>query len=70
MTVEKFILIVSTVFDKNEKVHKWLIFGQFRLFLESQPYDINVIAHNGPPLIEKWLSKVSFESLRQFVKKM
>ena len=70
MTVENSVRTASTVFEKNEKVHKWLFFGQFRLFLESQPYDINVIAHIGPPLSEKWLSKVSFESLRQFLKKI
>ena len=69
MTVENSVRIASTVFEKNEKVHKWVFFGQFRLFLESQPYAINVIAHIGPPLSEKWLSKVSFESLRQFLKK-
>ena len=69
MTVENSVRIASTVFEKNEKVHKWVFFGQFRLFLESQPYAINVIAHIGPPLSEKWLSKVSFESLQQFLKK-
>ena len=57
MTVENSVRIASTVFEKNEKVHKRLFFGQFRLFLESQPYDINVIAHIGPPLSEKGLSK-------------
>ena len=68
MTVENSVRIATTVFEKNEKVHKWLFFGQFRLFLESQLYDINVIAHTGPPLSVKWLSKISFESLRQFLK--
>ena len=48
MTVENFVRIVLTVFEKIEKVHNWLFFGQFRLFLESQPYD-TVIAHTGPP---------------------
>ena len=70
MTVENFVRIASTVFEKIDKIHNWLFFGQFRLFLESQPYDINVIAHIGPPLSVKWLSKRSFESLRQFLKKM
>ena len=55
MTVEIFVQIMSTVFDKIEKLHKWLFLGQFRLFLESQLYDINVIAHIGPPLSVKWL---------------
>ena len=49
MTVENFVRIVLTVFEKIEKVHNWLFFGQFRLFLESQPNDTNVIAHIGPP---------------------
>ena len=70
MTVKNSVRIASTVFEKNEKVHKWLFFGQFRLFLESQPCDINVIAQIGPPLSVKWLSKFSFESLRQFLKKI
>ena len=70
MTVKNSVRIASTVFEKNEKVHKWLFFGQFRLFLESQPYDINVIALIGPSLGEKGVSKVSFESLRQFWKKI
>ena len=70
MTVERFVRIVSTVFDKFEQIHKWLFLGQFRLFLESQPYDISVIAHIGPSLSEKGLSKISFESLRQFLKKI
>ena len=68
MTVENSVRIATTVFEKKEKVHKWLFFGQFRQFLESQPYDINVIAHTSPPLSVKWLSKISFESLRQFLK--
>ena len=68
MTVERFVRIVSTVFDKFEKVHKWLFLGQFRLFLESQPYDVDLIAHIGPPHSVKWLEKVSFESLGQFLK--
>ena len=70
MTVERFVRIVSTVFDKFEKVHKWLFLGQFRLFLESQPYDVDLIAHIGPPQSVKWLAKVSFESLRQFLKNL
>ena len=49
MTVENFVRMVLTVFEKIEIVHNWLIFGQFRQFLESQPYDIDVIAHIGPP---------------------
>ena len=69
MTVENFVRMVLTVFEKSEKLDNWLFFGQFRLFLESQLYDINVIAHIGPPYKVKWLSKFSFESLRQFLEK-
>ena len=69
MTVGRFVRIVSTVFDKFEKVHKWLFLGQFRLFLESQPYDVDLIAHICPPHSVKLLEKVSIESLRQFLKK-
>ena len=70
MDGEKFVQVVTTVFEKNEKVHNWLFFGQFRLFLESQPYNISVITHIGPPLSGKWLSKFSFESLQQFLTKI
>ena len=70
MTIENSARIPSTVFEKVEIVHNWLIFGQFQLFLESQPYDNNVIAHIGPPYNVKWLSKFSFESLRQFLKEL
>ena len=69
MTVENFVRMVLTVFEKNEKVNNWLFFGQFWLFLESQLYDINVIVHIGPPYNVKWLSNFSFESLRQFLEK-
>ena len=51
MTVENFVRIVVTVFKDIEKVHNWLFFGQFRLFLESQFYDINVIAQIGPHIM-------------------
>ena len=68
MTVESFVRMVLTVFEKSEKVNNWLFFGQFRLFLESQLYDTNVIAHIGPPYKVKLLSKFSFEPLRQFLK--
>ena len=69
MTVENSVRIASTVFEKNEKIHKLLFFGQFRLLLESQLYDIKIIAHIGPPLSVKWLSQYLFESLRQLLKK-
>ena len=49
MAGESFVRVVTTVFEKFEKVRKWLLLGQFRLFLESQPYDVDLIAHIGPP---------------------
>ena len=70
MAGESFVRVVTTVFEKFEKVQKWLFLGQFRLFLESQAYDVDLIAHIGPPHGVKWLEKVSFESLRQFLKKL
>ena len=69
MSVESFVRLVLTVFEtlkKSEKVNNWLFFGQFRLFLESQLYDINVIAHIGPPHSVKRLYKFSFESYGVF----
>ena len=48
MTVENFVRIVWTVV---EKIEKWLFFGHFGLilamFLTSQPYDFDAIAHIG-----------------------
>ena len=69
MTVENFVRMALTVFEKIEKFNNWLFFGQLRLFLESQLYDTNVIAHIGPPNKVKLLLKFSFESLRQLLKK-
>ena len=66
MTVENFVRIVSTVFDKIEKVIKWLFLGQFRLFLESQKHDVNNIAHIGSPHSVNRLLKFSFESYGVF----
>ena len=66
MTVENFVRIVSTVFDKTEKIHKWLFLGQFWLFLESQPYDVDLIAHIEPPHSVNRLYKFSFESYGVF----
>ena len=49
MTVENFVQIVWTVF---EKIEKWRFFGQFWLilamFLTSQPYEFIEIALKGP----------------------
>ena len=52
MTVEKFVQIVWTVFEKIEKKsQKWLFLAIFGLilamFLTSQPYDFDAIAHIG-----------------------
>ena len=53
MTVENFVRMVWTVFAKIKKVKNWLFFGHFRVnfgyvFLTSQPYEFNKIAHKGP----------------------
>ena len=49
MTVDMFVRIVWTVF---EKIEKWRFFGYFWLFLAmfltSQPYEFNEIAHKRP----------------------
>ena len=51
MTVENFVRIVWTVFEKIEKNRKMTSFGHFGLilamFLTSQPYDLDAIAHIG-----------------------
>ena len=52
MTVENFVRIVWTVFEKIEKkIEKWLFLAIFGLilamFLISQPYDFDAIAHIG-----------------------
>ena len=48
MAGESFVRVVTTIFEKFEKVHKCLFLGQCRLFLESQPYDVDFIANIGP----------------------
>ena len=49
MTVQNFIRIVWTVFEKIEKKRK--IFGlTLAMFLISQPYDFDAFAHAGAPL--------------------
>ena len=70
MTVENFVRIVSTVFDKIEKSSQMAVPCSISASLEFQPYDVDLIAHIGPPQGVKWLEKVSFESLRQFLKKI
>ena len=52
MTVENFVQIVLTVFEKIEKKSKnycfLAIFGlTLAMFLTSQPYDFDAIAHIG-----------------------
>ena len=53
MTVENFVRIVWTVFEKIKKVEKWLFLAIFGLilamFLTSQSYDFDVIAHAEAP---------------------
>ena len=51
MTVENFVRIVWTVFEKIKKIQKmtvfWPFLGVFWLFLTSQLYDFDAIAHIG-----------------------
>ena len=70
MTVEIFVRIVSTVFDKIKKSSQMAVPWSILASLEFQPYDVDLIAHIGPPHGVKWLEKVSFESLRQFLTKL
>ena len=58
MTVKKFVRTVRPVFEKNEKKSKMaflVIFVLFlAMFLRSQSYDFDAIAHAGAPLgVEK-----------------
>ena len=52
MTVQNFVRIVWTVFEKIEKSRKtavfWPFLGSFWLFLTSQPYEFFGTAHKGP----------------------
>ena len=54
MTVENFVRIVSTVFEKIEKSKNGCfsaIFGLIlAIFLTTQSYDFDAIAHTGAPL--------------------
>ena len=70
MTVEIFVRFVSTVFDKIKKSSQMAVPWSILASLEFQPYDVDLIAHIGPPHGVKWLEKVSFESLRQFLTKL
>ena len=64
MTVENFVRIVWTVFEKIEKKTKndcfLAIFGLIlAMFLTSQPYDFDAFAHAGAPLGVERLCKIS-----------
>ena len=51
MTVESFVRIVWTVFEKIEKSRKmaifWLFLGYIWLFLTSQQHEFDKITHKG-----------------------
>ena len=52
MTVETFVRIIWTAFEKIEKNPKMTVFWPFfglvlAMFLTSQPYDFDAIAHIG-----------------------
>ena len=51
MTVENFVRIVWTVFEKIEKSRKMADFGLIlAMFLTFQSYDFDAFAHAGAPL--------------------
>ena len=51
MTVENFVRIVWTVFEKIEKSRKMAVFWPLlAMFLTSRPYDFDAFAHAGAPL--------------------
>ena len=67
MAVKIFVRIVKTVFEKNCNSSKLAFHWSFlAMFLESQPIDVNVIAHIVPPHSVKRLYKFSFESYGDF----
>ena len=51
MTVEIFVRIVSTVFDKIKKSSQMAVPWSILASLESQPYDVDLIAHIGPHMV-------------------
>ena len=59
MTVENFVRIVWTVFEKIEKSRKMAVFGLslayfgliLAMFLTFQSYDFDAFAHAGAPLV-------------------
>ena len=51
MTVEIFVRIVWTVFEKIEKSQKMAVFGLIlAMFLTFQSHDFDAFEHAGPPL--------------------
>ena len=75
MTVENFVQIVWTVFEKIEKKSKndcfLAIFGLIlAMFLTSQPYDFDGFAQAGALLGVEWLCKISWKSYGQFLRNL
>ena len=68
MTVENFVRIVWTVFEKIEKSRKMAVFGHFWLFLTFQSYDFDAFEHAGAPLGVEWLCKILWKSYGVFEK--
>ena len=50
MTVENFVRIVWTVFEKIEKSRKWLFGIILAMFLKFQSYDFDAFEYTGAPL--------------------
>ena len=68
MTVEKFVRIVTTVFEKIELKNSKLTFpwSILAIFLKSQSYIFDVIAHTGPPYSVKKAVEFFVRNVRSF----
>ena len=59
MNVGSFVRIVWSNFKKSKNGSFLAIFGRtFAMFLTSQSYDFDAIAHAGAPLGVEWLCKI------------
>ena len=78
MTVENFVQIVWTVFEKIEKSRKMAVFGLIMIifglilamFLTFQSYDFDAFEHTGAPLGVEWLCKILWKSYGQFLRNL
>ena len=76
MTVENFVRIVWTVFEKTEKSRKMAVFGLIlaisglllAIFLTFQSYDYDASEHTGAPLGVEGLCKCLSKSYDQYLR--